>query len=296
MSGSVVTANMPINDFTVLSRLDLELGPTSTVTSSGRTQVVLHDVLARLGVRLGLEQFNGAGFPVGANLLHLAALVGVEFLGHAKPDLPAAPNGLRHVAHVNEGLHVEALLDQLDRLPGDVADHLLRVLRAAQDLAHVLVCELEQRGQGLGDLGGLGVGDGTGGHLLAVGVRDGVDQQVGIALDVVLGPHHLMACHLLGGENGLRDAGIGAQLSQFRELHVLEPLGVLRQPDVAHAALDGIHEPALPVGRNDRDLVPRDQAAVLQGLPAAEDVLVNHAGLDALAPDFPPPRGLQPVQ
>ena len=150
------------------------------------TQVVLDDVLARLGVRLGLEQFDGAGLTVGAYLLHFPALVSVEFLGHPEPDLPTTSNGLCHVRHVNKRLHVEALLNQLDRLPGDVADHLLGVLGGSQDLAHVLVGELQERGQGLGDLGGLGVGDGTGGHLLAVGVRDGIHQQVGPVLDVVL--------------------------------------------------------------------------------------------------------------
>ena len=55
---------------------------------------------------------------------------------------------------------------------------------------------------------------------------------------------------------------------------------------MAHAPLDVVHEPALAVDRDDRDLVAGNVAAVLQNLAAAHDVLAHLAALHTALADL----------
>ena len=104
--------------------------------------------------------------------------------------------------------------------------------------------------------------------MLAVLSGDRVDQQVGVVLEVVFGPHDLVPSHLLGGQDGFLDRRQGADLTQLAELHVLESLGIFGQAHVAHAALNIVHKPALAKHDDYRNVLASDVACILKDFAA----------------------------
>ena len=104
--------------------------------------------------------------------------------------------------------------------------------------------------------------------MLAVGIGDGVDQQIRVVLDVVISPHHLVTSNLLRRQDRLLNRGQGADLTELRQLHVLQALSILGQADMAHAALNVVDEPALAVHGHDGDALAGDVSAVLKDLGA----------------------------
>ena len=152
----------------------------------GLAQVVGQAHLAGLLVDHGLHQGDGGRCLVVGDDLHGAAFFHVDLLGHGQPDLAAALHGLGKVAHVDEGLHVHALLDHLHGLAADVADHLFSAGLVAQNVLHVLLGHLQQPSQRRWHVGCAGVGHRAADRLAAVWAGDRVDQQVRVVLEVVL--------------------------------------------------------------------------------------------------------------
>ena len=163
--------------------------------------------------------------------------------------------------------------------------HLFAGLLVAEQVLQGLACDLGQRGHRRGKLRGLGVGHRDIGprHGVAVGVLHGVEEQVRVALGRVVRPHRDVTGHLLGRQNGLFHVEPARHVGQPGHEAVGQALGVLGQADVAHAALDAVHDPALTVKRDDRNHAARHQTAVLQHLAAAHQVLAALLALDLLA-------------
>ena len=115
-----------------------------------------------------------------------------DVLGDRQPDLSTTLHSFRHVGHVDEGLHVEALLDQFDSLAREVRHHLVSLLGAPEDLLHIGLCKLQEGSHRGRDGRRLGVGHRTTGGSVPVGVSDRVDQQVRVVFEVILCPHQLM--------------------------------------------------------------------------------------------------------
>ena len=152
-----------------------------------------------------LHQLHDVGLAGLGERFHPPLALGVDVLGHRQPNLTAALHPFGKVGHIDEGLHVHAGLDHLDGFAGNVADHLVRSLSVAEYILHVLLGDLEQCRHCRRDVGGFRVGDWAADGLVAVLVGHRVDEQVRIVLEVVLGPHHLMAGDLLGHQYRLLD-------------------------------------------------------------------------------------------
>ena len=146
---------------------------------------------------------------------------------------------------------------------------------------HVLLGDLEKRRHRGRNLRGLRVPDGASGRDGAVGLRDRVQQEERVILDVVALPEHLVPRDLLGDEDRLLDGRERRDLRELRALHVRDALRVFREANVPVRALDVVDEAPLGVRDDDRDVRACDVAVVLEHAPAGEDVLVNAALLAA---------------
>ena len=239
------------------------------------------------------HQLDAADLLLFAEHLHLPARLDVDVLRHRQPDFTAAPDALGIVGHVQERLHVQFLLYQVDGLAGDVRDDLLALLRVAQHVADVLLGQLQQRGHCLRDCGRFGVADRRACLHAAVRRADRVDKQVRVIAQVVFLPHHLMPGNLFRDKDRLFDAAVCGDFGELRPLHVRQPLGVLRQPDMSAEPLDVVYVPPLAVYRHNRDMPTGQVTAVLQNHLARHDVLAHLAALDALLAHLEAADGLE---
>ncbi|MNN76294.1 hypothetical protein D3C81_1926610 [compost metagenome] len=77
-----------------------------------------------------------------ANGFHLAAIFHEELFGHAQPDFTRALYCLSHVAHVDECLHVQAILNEFNSLAADVRLHLFAGLLISKQVLHIRFSDL----------------------------------------------------------------------------------------------------------------------------------------------------------
>ena len=78
---------------------------------------------------------------------HLAPFLDVDISRHREPDFTAALDAFCEIRHIDETLHVDLVLNQLDRLPADVRDDLLGLLLIAENLRHVGLGDLNHAGK-----------------------------------------------------------------------------------------------------------------------------------------------------
>ena len=184
-------------------------------------------------------------------------------------------------------------MDHLHGLAADTANHLVGTLLIAENVLHVGLGDLEQSRHCRRDGRASGKGYRPGSLRVAIRPGDRVDQQIRVIAQVVLGPHDLVAGHLLRRHDGLLDAGQCTDLAQLGQLHILQALRIFSQAHMAHAALDVVHKPALAVDHNNRYALACNVADILQHLAAAHDVFSDAHTLDAFLAHFPRADGNQ---
>ena len=148
---------------------------------------------------------------------------------------------------------------------------------------------MDDRAKGLRNLGWLDVANRPHVRDSAIIIADRLNKRIGLAHDVHVRPLlGQVAYHLLGRKNRHLTRRQAGDLAKPRQHHVVQALVVHFGLNAAFPTLLPVHEIATAIDRDNRDIRPRDMAAILQHLSTGQDILAHPLALAGLLGNLPP--------